>query len=88
MLRNRCCLLIVLLMMGCATPEVKIEYREVKIPVLVPCIVETPVSPTFYFDRLSLTDDIFEKVKSLLADRKLSQAYINELSGALELCKR
>lgn len=72
---------------ACQTTKV-IEYREVKIPIAVPCAVDMPAKPEFYFAKINENLDIFEKTKALLADRVLFQSYIDELIATLEICRR
>jgi histone deacetylase complex regulatory component SIN3 len=81
-------ILIVLVLSGCCTPDIRTEYKEVKIPIAVPCAVEVPTAPKMYFSNIAESASIFEKVKALLADRKLYDGYIEELSGALDSCRK
>jgi hypothetical protein len=60
---------------------------EVKIPVAVPCTVETPAEPAYQFGNLTPEDTIWTKVQVLLSDRQLSIAYETELKAALAACK-
>lgn len=88
MLRNLSSIACVLVLGACTTPEVRIEYKEVKVPIAVPCAVDIPAPPTLYFAEVKEDADIFVKVRALLADRKVYEAHIGELTGALELCRK
>lgn len=70
-----------------STGGIKIETKEVLVPVSVPCQVETPVKPKYNFDSLSVDADIFSKVKAILADRLLQKSYESELEMALKSCQ-
>lgn len=81
---------VVIISVGCATPPppvIQTVIQRVEVPIPIPCKAETPAKPDFNFDKLKEEDSIFDKVKSLLADRKLSEGYQRELSAALESCK-
>ena len=75
---------------GCATtqPQETIRYvtQEVKIPIPVKCQTPTPEKPDFSFPKLQEDSDLFEKVKSLLADRNLNLGYEEKLLTALQSC--
>lgn len=88
MLRNKFILLLTLIFAGCATDGgvVKTVIQKVEIPIAVPCKVKVPSKPDFNFDKLTEQQDIDEKTKSLLADRKLHLGYEEDLSAALGAC--
>jgi len=67
-------------------PVIKIEIREVLVPISVPCQAEVPVKPDFKFKALKAEDNLFDKSKTVLADRKLHLAYEEELLTALKSC--
>jgi hypothetical protein len=74
---------------GCATtekPVITTVIQKVEIPIAVPCKVEIPTKPEFNFDKLTEQQDIFEKVKAMLADLKLHMGYEEELNAALSSC--
>lgn len=78
-----------LLLVGCATdtpPGINTVIQKVEIPIAVPCKAEVPPKPDFNFDKLSIDQDIFEKSKAALADRKLHIGYEIELLAALNSC--
>ena len=77
-----------LFLVGCATdgPVIQTVIQKVEIPIAVPCKAIIPTKPEFSFDKLSEDQDVFDKTKSLLADRKLHLGYENELSAALDSC--
>jgi len=73
---------------GCATKEIiKYETITVEVPIPIGCLTPIPPKPDYNFDRLTVDSDIFEKIKALLADRKLAIAYEKELESALASCK-
>lgn len=74
---------------GCATtePVIRTVIQKVEVPIAVPCKAEIPIKPNFNFDKLTIEQDIFDKTKSILADRKLHQGYEIELEAALKSCK-
>lgn len=80
--------ILILLMAGCAThdPVINTVIQEVKIPIAIPCSAIIPPSPKFNFDSIVITDNIYDKVKALLADRKIAKGYEIELSAALNSC--
>lgn len=82
-----------LLLQGCfglgAKPEVETVYTPVEVPgPVVPCRIDTPEAPIDLVDRLTETDDLHYKAKTLLADRDLKKAYIIKLETAINTCNR
>jgi hypothetical protein len=80
---------VALFVAGCATtekPVITTVIQRVEIPIAVPCKAEVPTRPDFNFDKLTEQQDIFEKVKAMLADLKLHLGYEEELSAALNSC--
>lgn len=74
---------------GCATntpPGINTVIQRVEIPIAVPCKAEVPVKPNFNFDKLTQDQDVFDKTKAVLADRKLHIGYEIELLAALNSC--
>lgn len=73
---------------GCATPLPVISVRTqiVDVPVPVVCNAVVPSMPLYNFDSMKTSDDVFDKTKALLADRKLSLGYQTELLAALLSC--
>ena len=88
MLRILASLLLILSLTGCETIKEVTVYRDVKVPVAVPCAVDVPSRPQFYFVQIKEDEDIFVKVRALLADRSLYETYANELLALLELCRK
>jgi PBP1b-binding outer membrane lipoprotein LpoB len=79
----------VLFLAGCATdtpPGINTVIQKVEVPIAVPCKAEVPVKPAFNFDKLAPEQDIFDKSKAALADRKLHIGYETELLAALKSC--
>ena len=79
---------LVVLLSACATtePVINTVVQKVEVPIAVPCEVEVPVRPDFNFDKLTPEQDVFEKTRALLADRKLHLGYETELLAALNSC--
>ena len=78
-----------ILIAGCATtekPVITTVIQKVEVPIAVPCKVEIPAKPAFNFNELKEEQDIFDKVKALLADLKLHAGYEEELNAALNSC--
>ena len=78
-----------LVLAGCATdtpPGINTVIQRVEVPIEVPCKVEIPAKPDFNFNKLTINDNIFDKTKSVLADRELHIGYETELLGALNSC--
>jgi hypothetical protein len=73
---------------ACATdgPVISTVIQKVEIPIAIPCKAEVPTKPDFSFDKATAEQDIFEKSKALLADRKLHLGYEEELLVALNSC--
>jgi hypothetical protein len=79
---------LVILLSACATtdPVINTVVQKVEVPIAVPCEAEVPVRPDFNFDKLTPEQDVFEKTRALLADRKLHLGYETELLAALNSC--
>lgn len=79
-----------LCLVGCATtaPVISTVEQKVEVPVSVPCKVEIPAKPDYNFSKVTPDQDIYTKIQSLLADRKLSQGYEGELEIALISCTK
>lgn len=72
---------------GCATQSsLDVPIQRVEVPIAIPCKAVVPTPPEFGFSKLSPDADIFDKTKTLLADRKLHLAYEAELLAALNSC--
>lgn len=90
MKRNLIILASALVLAGCASPTqpgIKTVIQRVEVPIAVPCKVETPAKPDYHFDKITVENTLFEKVRAILADRKLRDAYEAELEAALGACK-
>ena len=72
---------------GATAPVIQTVIQKVEVPIAVPCKAEEPSKPDFNFDKLKEEDNIFDKSKAVLADRKLHQSYETELGAALKSCK-
>lgn len=87
-MQNKLVLILALMLSACASsPIISTVVQKVEVPVTIPCKAEEPVKPDFNFDKLAEENDIFDKAKALLADRKLHLGYETELSAALKSCK-
>jgi PBP1b-binding outer membrane lipoprotein LpoB len=88
-MQNKLILLAALFISGCATdaPVINTVVRRVEVPIAVPCKAEVPAPPIFNFDKLDPNQDIFEKTRALLVDRRLHMAYETELLASLNSCK-
>lgn len=79
----------VIALVGCATdtpPGINTVIQRVEIPIAVPCKAEVPIKPALNFDKLTIEQDIFDKTKAALADRKIQLGYETELLAALNSC--
>lgn len=56
--------------------------------ILIPCDAPAVETPVFPFDVLPADADLFTKVKTLLADRRVRQGYEERLEAAAEACRR
>jgi len=76
------------LLSACATdkPVIQTVVQKVEVPVAVPCKATVPQKPDFNFDKLTVEQDIFDKTKAILADRKLHLGYEDEVLAALNSC--
>lgn len=75
-----------LFLIGCSTTRV--ETIETKVQVPIACIKgelpEKPLEPT---RTISITDDIYEKTKKILAELDFRKAYEIKLEAIIEGCK-
>ncbi len=87
-------LALALLLAACTTTqrEPRIEVREVKVPIPVPCVVEPKLEEPKYPDtdealKAAAADrNLFKATQLLLAGRKLRIAFIGEQKAALKGC--
>lgn len=77
---------LVLFLAGCATTEPRVVYREVKVPVSVPCRVTLPDEPTYATAELSLDAPLFDMVRALLVEREQRKARDVEVTAAARSC--
>jgi len=82
-------ILLAIALTGCAStpPATKVETIEVKVPVAVKCQTPEPTPPVLVSPTLKKEDDIYTKVKAVLADIETYKAYAIELSASLKSCK-
>ena len=71
-------------------PEPRVEIREVKVPVAVPCAKDPGPTPAFSDtpEALRAAGDVFEKIKLLLAGRNQRDARLAEVDAAIAGCMR
>jgi len=89
MRNNLLILLTVGLLSACATshpPTIQTVIQRVEVPISVTCKAIVPPAPVLNFDKATPEQDIFDKTKALLADRKLQLAHEAELEAALNSC--
>ncbi len=76
-----------LLLAACETaPTISTVTQRVEVPVAVACKATVPTAPELNFPKLQPGQDIYDKTRALLADRKLSEGYETELRTALQSC--
>jgi hypothetical protein len=87
-MQNKLVIIAALVLSGCATtePVINTVIQKVEIPVAIPCKAAVPPAPDFHFKGLVTEQDIFDKSKTVLADRKLHLGYEAELLAALNSC--
>ena len=81
---------VALLLAGCAAvPTERIVDRsiEVKVPVPVPCVVETVERPVFAVEQLPPDASTFERVRALLIERRQRIAYEAQRDAAIAACQ-
>jgi hypothetical protein len=69
---------------SCATTRV--EYREVKIPISVPCKVTLPDEPVYATKGLTLDEPLFELVRAVLVELEQRKAENVETRAAAKSC--
>jgi hypothetical protein len=80
-------IVLAILLSGCASdPVIQVKTVTVEVPVQIPCKAIVPAKPDFNFDKLGADNDVFDKTKAVLADRKLHLGYEAELLAALNSC--
>lgn len=69
-------------------PEPQIITKEVRVPVAVSCVTQSPAKPNYpdTNEALAAAPDIFEAVKLLLAGRELSRPYEAEMEAVIGGC--
>lgn len=86
--QNKFFIISALFLAGCATnePVIRTVIQRVEVPIAVPCKATIPPAPELNFNNLTELQSIFDKTKSVLADRHLHIAYEGELLAALKSC--
>lgn len=78
-----------LLLAGCATPQPRVIYKEVKVPVPVSCLKpgDIPEKSARYTDNLDLsTASLAEIVQAVLIDRETAKIADLNMRSALAGC--
>lgn len=83
---KRLALVLALALAGCATPKERIVYKEVRVPVSVPCKVTPPAEPAFAGDTVDLKAPIYDLVQALIVERDNRIAERIELRAAVKSC--
>lgn len=78
--------LFLLFLAGCATTEPRVVYRDVKVPISVPCKVTLPDEPVYATEGLTLDEPLFEMVRALLVEREQRKAVSVETRAAAKAC--
>ena len=71
---------------GCAHTEPRIEYREVKVPISVPCKVTLPDEPEYATKGLTLDEPLYELVRAVLVELEQRKARDVEVTAAAKSC--
>lgn len=82
--------LVALALVGCASAprrDAPPPVREVRVPVMVPCVTAPVVKPPFAVDALPLGSDVWAQMKALRAERLQRKGYEFELETALDACR-
>ena len=77
----------VLVLAGCATPELEVRTVRVEIPVQVPCKTDEVAVPAWAAIDLKKSDSLEVKVRALLAERRQRMGYERELVAAVLACR-
>lgn len=78
------CAALALLMAGCCLKP-RIEYREVRVPVVVPCVESAPVKPVYQFG-VNEWKDGREAAAALIRDFEAADRYAVEWEAAAAGC--
>ena len=89
MVNNKLILISLLFLSACGTTEplIRVETKEVKVPVPVACKTADPALPDYNVPKLTVNSTIFEKTQAYLADSELRKGYEKELLAALASCR-
>jgi hypothetical protein len=79
-------LLTFFLLLSACTPVETI--REVKVPVIIPCVDQLPNKPSMPLQEAGPEEDLFVLTKKALAEIELRKGYEGELESALVACKK
>lgn len=79
----------ILLLVGCATtkPSIITKTVEVKVPVQVPCKVKPVPKPNMPLKSLDPSSNIYDKVKTALAEIEIRKGYETNLEAAIKSCE-
>lgn len=71
---------------ACGHTEPRVVFKEVKVPVSVPCRVTLPDEPSYAADQVSLDASLYELVRALLVEREQRKARDVEVTAAAKSC--
>jgi hypothetical protein len=75
------------LLAGCAHREPTVVFRDVKVPISIPCKVTEPAVPAYAADAVDLEATLFSLVRALLVEREQRKAETTELRAAVKACQ-
>lgn len=71
---------------SCAHTEPRIVYRDVKVPISVPCKVTLPDEPVYATQGLTLDEPLFDLVRAVLVELEQRKADQVEARAAAKSC--
>ena len=75
------------LITGCATAPVEYKTVEVKVPVSVPCVIDSLDEPIWARNRITKDSNIDELAKAHVAELIQRESYENELKASIKGCQ-
>lgn len=81
------CVIAAMALAGCAHTEPRVVYKEVRVPISVPCRVTLPDEPAYATAGLSLDAPLFDMVRALLVEREQRKARDVEVTAAARSCR-
>jgi len=80
-------ILALLSLSGCCNDQVR-EVKEIKVPVILPCVESLPEKPSFPLQEAKVDEDLFTLAKKSLAEIEIRKGYEAELEASLFACKK